>query len=436
MVGPDPGASTEGWLSEHGLETVHLGLLDASGTIRGKRLGRAAATRAFEQGWRFIDAVQGWTVDDRTSHVGGACGAAVAIDRTSGRPYPFEAGAAIFFGDFDGPSADLSPRVQLARMVERAAACGLAADVGWEFETIVFEDVEALVPAMRENRCWSSLTSAVEAEVLVGLVETLAVGEVPVDHVCGELGPGCLELALEHRPAERSADDAALAKLFTKAYFARRGWCATFMAKVGENFPGLGGHPSLSFVSTGSGRSMMVGAHGGPSDVALAATAGVVTLLPELLAMVTPSPNSFRRLAPGNWAPSSATWGPDNYSCALRVVCDPPAATRLELRIPGADVSPHLCLAMFLGAAVWGIERGLEPPPPIVPPCDGREVAGTARLPRSLPDALDAFVESRAACELFGPAFVQSLATSGRMEDEACRRIVPSHERTRYLDQV
>ena len=111
---------------------------------------------------------------------------------------------------------------------------------------------------MSTNRCWSSHTMAADAETMSGLDRTLAEGAVPLDHICAELGPGCLELALDHRPAGRSADDAALAKIFTRAYFARRSQTATFMAQLDDGFPGLGGHPSLSFRTT-AGRAASAG---------------------------------------------------------------------------------------------------------------------------------------------------------------------------------
>src|ERR1700733_2766880 len=167
----------------------------------------------------------------------------------------------------------------------------------------------------------------------------------------------------------RSADEATLAKLFTKAFFQRRGQTATFMAQVAGNYPGLGGHPSLSLRSTLDGEPVLEDG-GGLSKLAQSGIAGVVELLPELLVMALPNPNSYRRLAPGNWAPSNANWGPGNYSCALRAVTGDPDDTRLELRIPGADTTPHLCLAMLLGALTWGIEEGLPPVGPVMAPVD------------------------------------------------------------------
>jgi glutamine synthetase len=433
-------------LDPRAMAAVHLALIDASGTIREKRLGPAATNRALDQGWRFIDAIEWWDSADHTWRSGGSVDAGATVDLASGRPYPFEPDAAFFFADFSGALAELSPRVQLQRMVARAAACGLVAEVGWEFELIVLDnsDLDApagatshasLRPAMASNRCWSALTPAVQSEALQGLCETLAAGGVSVDHLCAELGPGCLELATEHRPALRSADDAALAKLFTKAFYARRGQTATFMAQLAEGFPGLGGHPSLSLRAVADGRPLMEDGEGELSSVARAAVAGVVTLLPELLAMAAPVPNSYRRFGPGNWAPSTATWGPGNYSCALRVVHDG-ADTRLELRIPGADTSPHLCLAMFLGAVVWGVEHDLEPPAPVIAPLDGRSAEGAAKLPRNLLEAADRFAASKEALDLFGPSFVEHFTASRTAEEEACRRFVSYQEQQRYFQQV
>jgi glutamine synthetase len=269
--------------------------------------------------------------------------------------------------------------------------------------------------------------------VLAGWTAALEDGDIAVDHICAELGPGCLELALEHGPARRAADDAAWAKIFTKAFFAQRELVATFMAQVSDAFPGLGGHPSLSLRSTGGGDPALARPDGTLSPIGLSAIAGVVTLLPELLVMAVPTPNSFRRFGPGNWAPSTATWGIGNYSCALRVVADRPDATRLELRIPGADTSPHLCTAMMLGAAAWGIEQGLEPPPPVPAPLDARIDSSVRPLPRDLIEATQWFSASAAATALFGSDFVAHYAAGRTAEAHAGNRFVSAQERLRYL---
>ena len=427
------------WLNAAGLRTVHLGLVDASGTVREKRLGASAAARAFEDGWSFIDAIQWWGPDDTIWRSGGASSGAAVVETDSGRAYPFADNSAFFFAEFGAPLRELSGRFQLQRMVEFAASSGFGASAAWEFECIVLDSVldasGSPKPAMPANRCWSAVTMATEEEELARLVGTLEAGAISMDHVCAELGPGCLEIATAPEPAVRSADSAALAKVYTKAHFARAGRRATFMAQLGSGFPGLGGHPSLSLHGLTDDVPILCDEPGVLSKTGSSAVAGVVTLLPELLAMAAPYPNSYRRFGPGNWSPSTATWGSDAYSCALRVVTRQPRDARLELRIPGADTSPHHCLAMLLGAALWGIEERLDPPPPVAPPADGR-ASGDRGLPHDLVEAAERFAASSAARELFGPAFVEHFASSRRAEAAACQRFVSAEERDRYLDQV
>ena len=40
-------------------------------------------------------------------------------------------------------------------------------------------------------------------------------------------------------------------------------------------------------------------------------------------------------------------------------------AHRVETRIPGGDVNPYLAFAAVIAAGLYGIEHGLEPPPPL-----------------------------------------------------------------------
>jgi glutamine synthetase len=417
--------------------TVHLGIVDASGTIREKRLGSAAAARAFRSGWSFIDAIDWWCPDDVLWRSGGSQSCRAVVDLNSGRRYPFGEDASFFLADFVAPQRELSARARVTDLVERASALGFEAQVGWEFECLVFKSSSgALDPAMTDNRCWSALTMATEDDVLSGLVDTLTAGGVPIDHVCAELGPGCLEIATAPEDALRSADSAALAKLYTKAYFARRGQQATFMAQVGSRFPGLGGHPSLSLHTRTDAAPILCEAPGVLSKVGASALAGVVALLPDLFALAAPYPNSYRRFGPGNWAPTTATWGLNNYTCAVRVVADDPATARLELRLPGADVSPHHGLALLLGAALWGMEERLEPPAPIDAPDDGRERTDAVRLPRDLMEASERLSASAVARDLFGSHFVDHFAAARRVEAAACHRFVSDEERARYLAQV
>jgi glutamine synthetase len=61
------------------------------------------------------------------------------------------------------------------------------------------------------------------------------------------------------------------------------------------------------------------GAPAGLSALAHQAIAGVVTHLPGLLGLTTPSVNSFRRLQPHYWSSAYTAWGIENREAAVRV---------------------------------------------------------------------------------------------------------------------
>src|SRR5262249_58683889 len=119
--------------------------------------------------------------------------------------------------------------------------------------------------------------------------------------------------------------------------------------------------------------------------------AGLLAFSPELTLLHAPLPNSYRRLQPGGWAPSAATWGYDNRAAMVRVVGSGPSL-RMEFRLPGADANPYLAIAALLAAGIGGVEGGggrLPPPrgaaaaePPPDPTAAIRRVGGSKRARR------------------------------------------------------
>ena len=167
------------------------------------------------------------------------------------------------------------------------------------------------------------------------------------------------------------------------------------------------------------------------------AIAGVVALLPELMVDGRPPiPTLTVALGPGNWAPTTATWGVGNYSCALRVVltmrsrpgwsCGFPVPTRAR------TIASPCSSALRSGAsrnASTRPRRSSRPLTVVLP-------NGGPALPRDLDEAADRFESSAAARKLFGPAFVEHYAAARRAEAAACHRFVSTEERERYVDYV
>ena len=122
--------------------------------------------------------------------------------------------------------------------------------------------------------------------------------------------------------------------------------------------------------------------------------AGLLAGLRELTLLLAPTINSYKRFACGSFAPTTVAWGPDNRTCALRLVGHGPSL-RVECRVPGGDVNPYLALAgPGRGGAVRGRASRGRCPPPVTG--NAYTADGLPRVPATLDEAL-ALWESSAA---------------------------------------
>ena len=84
----------------------------------------------------------------------------------------------------------------------------------------------------------------------------------------------------------------------------------------------------------------------------------------DSLAFFAPNFNSQRRYL-GLFVPTKRDWDHNNRSVAFRVPAAHGQARRLELRVAGADASPHLTVAAILAAILHGVRNELEPSEPL-----------------------------------------------------------------------
>jgi glutamine synthetase len=135
----------------------------------------------------------------------------------------------------------------------------------------------------------------------------------------------------------------------------------------------------------------------------------------------------------GAWAPTTATWGVENRTTALRAIPGSAKSTRIEYRQAAADMNPYLAFSVAIGAALWGMERGLAPPPPV----KGNAYAepGTP-LPRSLAEATAWLRRSEAAREILGAEFVEHYARTREWEVRQFDRAVTTWELERYFEII
>jgi glutamine synthetase len=211
----------------------------------------------------------------------------------------------------------------------------------------------------------------------------------------------------------------------------------TFMARWNTELPGCSGHAHQSLWDAATGASTFFDPddeHGMSAEFR-SYLAGIVALLPDLLAVFAPTVNSYKRLVEGFWAPTSATWGIDNRTVAARVIPGSASSTRLELRVPGSDVNPYLAVAASLGAGLWGIEQGLELEQP---PTTGSGYADATAAPfaGNLLDATRQLDASAGARAVLGDGFVDHFVATRTWEWRRHADAVTDWELRRYFEII
>jgi len=444
---------------------VKVAIADVDGVLRGKYLdkrklfaGADVQSGAVRPGFGFCNVVFGWDSGDvcydNTAYTGWQSGypdAQVRVDLGTHRRIPWEDGRHFFLGEFvadDGSESPLGicPRQTLRRVIERAAAAGYQASFGMEFEWFNFaetsaslhdKDFRGLDPLTPGMFGYSVLRSTQNQAFFDALLRDLRDFRVPLEGLHTETGPGVFEAAILYSDALEAADRAVLFKTATKEIASRFGIMATFMARWNTELPGCSGHAHQSLWDTDRTHNLFhtAGAEHGMSDLFRSYLAGQLALLPELLPMVAPNVNSYKRLVDGYWAPTTTTWGIDNRTVGLRVITGSAKSTRLETRVCGSDVNPYLAVAACLGAGLWGIERGLTLEQAATEGSGYAEGSGE-RLPRTLHDATERFAASAAARELFGDAFVDHFAATREWEWRQFRDAVTDWELRRYFEII
>jgi glutamine synthetase len=431
-----------------------VGVFDIDGVFRGKYMGVEKLSSALEKGFGFCDVVLGWDSSDQLLDNLAFTGwhtaypdAQVRLILETLRPIPFEGGMPLILGEFAGSAEAICPRGILRRMLDRAAAIGCKVKAAAEFEFFLFEetpqsvrdkDYRQLRPITPGNFGYSMLRSGVHSEFYRELWSVCEAMQMELESLHTETGPGVIEAAIKVDDALEAADKAALFKTIVKILCQRRGWMATFMAKWSSEWPGQSGHLHMSLLDAKSGESLFY-APDAPhfmSERMRWFVGGQQALMPELLAMVAPTVNSYTRLVPGFWAPTAAAWGFENRTCALRVIGGSASTQRVEYRIAAADINPYIALAAAIGSGLWGIERKIEPDAAIVGNAYEQGGAANHALPSTLWEAAQRLRASEAARDLFGSEFVDHYAATREWEEREARKAVTNWQLARYFEII
>ncbi len=364
-----------------------------------------------------------------------------------GEPYPY---------DF---------RRLLQNQVAEAATLGYRMNMGVEPELYVLRDTEngpqpwvAEDMANKPTRGYDLETTILAdafLEPMVEYINGLGWDVYSFDH---EGGDGQYEFDFGYTDSVQMADRMLIFRLMAKHVARSLGCFVSFMPKPFQDGFGSGAHLNVSLTDIATGRNIFDGGHGGPVDpgatdlvaaprdaaygqVAYQFTAGVLSHGAALMAVLSPTVNSYKRLMPRglmqeiSWAPVFQAWGYNNRT----LMCRLPINRRcLEVRTADSAVNFYLAPALVLAAGLDGIKRELKAPDPVntdTYKMSEAELAalGVRRLPWTLGDAVAAFEESEFMQKVLGTELHSCYAQLKREEWQEYNTVVSEWELTKYL---
>ncbi|MFJ3669998.1 glutamine synthetase [Streptomyces sp. NPDC090106] len=248
------------------------------------------------------------------------------------------------------------------------------------------------------------------------LLAALAAQGVEVEQFHPEYAAGQFEVSVGALDPVAAADRSVLVRQTIRAVAQRHGLVVSFSPAVLARGVGNGGHLHLS--AWRAGRNLHGGGEGryGMTADAESFAAGILARLPALLAVTAPSPASYLRLKPSQWAGVFTAWGREAREAALRVVTGTRGLTdraaNLEVKPVDLAANPYLALAAVIASGVDGIVDGAVLPgeitgdPAGLPP---GEVPGVRRLPVSLAEAVAEFRAQERLRAALGPVLADAV---------------------------
>ncbi|KAH9883991.1 glutamine synthetase [Xylariomycetidae sp. FL2044] len=455
---------------------VKLAGIDVDGMLRGKVVSKGKFLSVAKEGFGFCSVIFGWDMHDmlyiqelKISNKENGYRDLIAVpDLSSFRRLPWEDNVPFFLVSFFEPAnmepVCACPRNLLKTQVDKLRKGGYDAMAGAEFEFFQFkapasDTTPSPAAYMRDNppHNFPPLTEGMFGYSITR--PTLNkdyyydVFNSCIDFKCNlegwhtESGPGVYEAALEFGQISEMADRGNLFKYVVKSVASKYGITPCFMAKPKAGMPGCSGHTHVSVVDS-NGKNLFVRdkkddnapypdlAH--LSDLGRHFLAGLLEGLPDVMPLLAPNVNSYKRLVENFWAPVTVSWGLEHRAASIRLIAPPtskPGATRFEVRVPGADASPHFVMAAILALGWRGVEKKLEIP---VPPLGKEQDVGNgARLAKSLKEATDIFMRKGSlAREVFGDDFVDHYGGSRQHEIRLWDEAVTDWELKRYMETV
>ncbi len=337
-----------------------------------------------------------------------------------------------------------SPRAILKVQAARLKIQGMKAMMASELEFFLFEDsyeamrnksYAALKPISAYNEDYHIFQTTKEEGLMRAVRNGLYGAGIPVENTKGEAEAGQGEINVRYADALEMADNHVIVKNGCKEIAWQHGRALTFLAKWSHARAGSSCHIHQSLWSADRSKPLFCDPKReyGMSDLMRHYVAGLLEHSDEITYFLAPYVNSYKRFVAGTFAPTRVIWSRDNRTAGYRLCGEGTRGIRIECRIGGADLTPHLAMAALLAAGLDGIERKLELPPPYVG--DAYKGRRLREIPRTLRAAAEILRKSRFLRSAFGDEVINHYHRAALWEQEECDRVVTDWEVARGFER-
>lgn len=417
-----------------GVRFVRILWCDNASIIRSKAVHRGTLPDYLEHGVGISAAQQAIPVMYDAPAAGSGLGPVGEVrlipDWDTFTPLPYAPGHARVMGDMvkDNSPWNLCPRNFLKAMVADAKSEGLEVIAAFENEFYFLKQTpDGIVPA-DETVFASTLAMDLHREVIDDIAEALVQQGMFVEQYYPESGPGQQEISILYTQALGAADQQIAFRETVRAIALQHNLKASFLPKIFADKAGSGCHLHLSLWHDGQNLLPNVEATGELSKIARRFIAGILHHLPALMAITTPSTNSYRRILPHSWSGAFRCWGMDNREAAVRVPSNPEefSPTHFEVKTVDATANPYLALGAVIAAGLDGIRHCLELAEPVaVDPGILTESERTNReidrLPTNLGEAIEHLSADKVLLNALGTELAQAYLAVRKAEWEAMK---------------
>jgi glutamine synthetase len=333
------------------------------------------------------------------------------------------------------------PRTTLKNVIAMAAARGYSMKAGPEAEFFLFQTKNGIPTTETHDAAGYFDLSPVDMgeDVRREIVLALEAMGFHVEAAHHEVAPGQHEIDFRYDDVLTTADNISTFRFVVKNVAIRNGLHATFMPKPIYGINGSGMHTHMSLFTNKVNIFHDAKAPRQLSQVCLHYIGGILRHAKGFCALTNPLVNSYKRLVPGFEAPTNIAWSEKNRSPLVRVPAARGTATRIELRMPDPACNPYLALAAMLRAGLDGIEKKIDPGPPVnknIFAMSHRERRHLRidELPGSLSEALDELEKDDVMRELLGGHLFEHFVAAKREEWLDYIKHVSPWEVERYLE--